>query len=104
MNVCFNQAGEPMTVEAWSVAFIDFEYRQVGDDTLQVGDENVRISTVWFGLDQGHGMTDRSMIFESMIFGGPMDETRRIYATRDEAIAGHAELVGEVLQLAQERQ
>jgi len=55
-----------------------------------------RISTVFLGLDHGwHG--DKPILFDTMIFGDDMlgEDTRR-YATWDEAIKGHWEMVEEV--------
>jgi hypothetical protein len=55
---------------------------------------SVRVSTVFLGLDHGFGVSD-PVLFESMVFGGPLDETQRRYCTWDEASRGHDELVTE---------
>lgn len=98
---CYNQAGQPITLEACMRALFGLGRgdNQVRYDELRVAGKRVGVSTVWLGTDHGFGLTERPLIFESLIFGGPLDETCRHYATRDEAIAGHAELVAEVLQL-----
>lgn len=59
---------------------------------------DVRISTVFLGLDHGWGHGERPVVFETMVFqgthGGEMDR----YCTWDEAEAGHARFVMEVFK------
>lgn len=52
----------------------------------ELGD--VRVSTVFLGLDHGWGR-GAPEIFETMIFGGKHSESCWRYSTREEAIAGH---------------
>lgn len=47
----------------------------------------VKISTVFLGLD--HSFGGRSLWFETMIFGGPLDGYQKRYETWDEAVHGH---------------
>lgn len=54
--------------------------RRVG--STQIGD--VRVSTIWGGLDCGGGR-----IFETQIFGGPHDLDRCMYVTEEQAMRGH---------------
>lgn len=56
----------------------------------------VRISTIFLGLDHNYRSEGPPLIFESMIFGGTFDLECRRYSTWDEAIAGHEELVCQV--------
>lgn len=51
---------------AWAKDFEDMGLRRVGDTALWWGG---RVSTVWLGLDHGHGMSHKPLIFESMVFG-----------------------------------
>jgi len=84
----------PATMRAWSMMFGDESRRRVAvtDDV----DKMVRVSTVFLGIDHGHGMTDQPILFETMVFGGPLDGEMDRYATWDEAIAGHAAMVEQV--------
>lgn len=50
------------------------------------------VSTVFLGLDHNYGRGD-PLIFETMIFGGPLDNATYRYSTWVQAEAGHAELV-----------
>lgn len=54
---------------------------------------NVRVSTVFLGIDHNWSPRGPPLLFEGMIFGGTHDEEQRRYSTRDEAERGHAELV-----------
>ncbi len=53
---------------------------QIGDDTIG----GVRISTVFTGEERP---------FETMIWGGLMDKQKWFYASYDDALAGHAEII-----------
>lgn len=59
--------------------------RRVALDTI--GD--VEVSTVFLGLDHSFGGAT-PILFETMIFGGKHDGYEERYATRDEAVEGHA--------------
>jgi hypothetical protein len=58
-----------------------------------VGD--VKVSTVFLGLDHGWNEA-RPLIYETMVFGGPLDEEQERYSTREEAEAGHAAMIARV--------
>ena len=62
--------------------------RTVGDDTFG----NVRVSTVFLGLDHSHGHGE-PVLFETMVFGGKHDELMARYSTHTEALNGHREIV-----------
>lgn len=51
-----------------------------------------RVSTIWFGLDVGFPPAP-PLIFETMVFGGPLDGFVDRYPTRSTAEAGHALVV-----------
>jgi len=79
----YDWLGQPITLEQWTRLFED--ERHIGYD--QIGD--VRISTVWLGLDHrllGHGPP---LIFETMIFGGDHDQDCWRYSSEYEARKGH---------------
>lgn len=66
--------------------------RQVAN-TL-VGD--VRVSTVFLGLDHSFGDDRPPILFETMVFGGSLEDEMDRYATWDEAEKGHAAMVEKV--------
>lgn len=57
------------------------------------------VSTVLLCLDHdwtSEGRNDPNlapMVYESMVFGGPGDGEQRRYRSREEALAGHAEMI-----------
>ena len=55
------------------------------------------ISTVFIGMN--HGYYDQPpVLFETLIFGGPLDGEGRRYSTWDEAERGHQEYVQKILE------
>jgi hypothetical protein len=54
------------------------------------------VSTVFLGLDHSWGHGPRQ-IFETMVFGGPLDQQCVRYATWAQAEAGHDQMVARIL-------
>lgn len=80
----------PMAVDlmTWARMF-EKNDRHVGIDHVT---DACRVSTVFLGLDHGFGRGD-PVLFETMIFGGPLDGEMERYSTYDQAERGHAEAV-----------
>lgn len=57
------------------------------------GDKKVIVSTVFLGLDHRFGTEGPPLLFETMVFGGPLDQEQDRYSTWDEAEIGHAQMV-----------
>jgi len=58
----------------------------------------VSVSTIFLVLDHNWDWVDRRpVLFETMVFGGPLDESQWQYRTWDEAVAGHWRAVRMVL-------
>ena len=55
-----------------------------------------RISTVFLGLDHRFGDDGPPLLFETMVFGGTLDQKQDRYATRQEAMRGHDSMVSRV--------
>lgn len=58
-----------------------------------VGD--VKVSTVFLMLDHQYG-DGPPLLFETMVFGGKLDQEQVRYSTWDEACVGHVEMVKRV--------
>lgn len=69
---------------AWTIWMAEHD-TVVANDTI--GD--VRVSTVFIGMDQTLGRKPKPIVFETMIFGGE-DHYQVRCATWDEAVAEHA--------------
>lgn len=64
---------------------------EANPDAKIVKQENVggfHVSTVFLGLDHAWG-GGTPLLFETMVFGGPGDQSQDRYSTWDEAMAGH---------------
>lgn len=67
--------------------------RHVGQDEPLPG---VRVSTVFLGLDHRFGSDGPPLIFETMVFGGELDQEQERYSTWEEAERGHAAMIERV--------
>jgi hypothetical protein len=50
---------------------------------------DVEVSTVFLGIDHNFWDVGPPLLFETMIFGGPLDQEQWRYSTWEEAEAGH---------------
>ena len=81
-------------VLAWARWFERSELQRVvardGDDVRGI------VSTVFIGIDHNFSGTGPPLLWESMVFGGPLDREQARYSSRAAAVAGHAALVARV--------
>ena len=68
--------------------FEDFDQRIVAQD--MVGD--VKVSTVFLGIDHNFSRNGDPVLWETMIFGGRYDESQGRYSSHADALKGHAAL------------
>jgi len=80
-------------VIAWAQQFENLSNRIVA--WTQVTSE-ITVSTVFLGLDHRHFGKGPPILFETMVFGGPLDEACVRYASWDDAQTGHAVSVRKV--------
>lgn len=95
MTYILDDAGEPVAepdVLKWGRWFEEIANRRVAED--QIGD--VRVSTVFLGIDHNFSGEGLPMLWETMVFSGPLDEECERYASIAGAIAGHAAMVERV--------
>ncbi len=86
----------PVDVTTWKRWFENKEGRIVAYDDF--GD--VRVSTVALGLDHSNGIGE-PQLFETMVFGGPLDDQMERYATFWQAKEGHERMVKRVRQASE---
>src|SRR5262245_35558880 len=91
----YDRRGEKISFEDWGRLreYGGLEYLRVARD--EIGEYTV--STVWLGIDHSFGGSV-PLIFETMVFHDDetdVDEMRR-YATEEQALEGHAEIVHRV--------
>lgn len=83
----------PIAVDmyTWARSYENFEknkriaYTDIND--------KCNVSTVFLGMDHNYRRTGDPILFETMIFGGPLNEETWRYTTYDDAERGHAEAV-----------
>jgi hypothetical protein len=96
MQRFYDRKGKQITLKQWTKLFEETN-RTIAYDV--VGE--VRISTVWLGLDMSLRAEDPPLIFETAIFQGWGRNPTRLYmqrySTQRQAIARHRKLVAEVL-------
>lgn len=78
----------------WAMWFEGFENRRVAK--TEIGE--VTVSTVFLGLDHSFS-NGPPVLFESMVFEGPLDGETRRYSTWRDAEIGHEELVRAVVDV-----
>jgi hypothetical protein len=81
--------GEPITQDQWMARFEDIDGRRLARTEI---DEDISVSTVWLGLDHSFG-DGPPLFFETVIFGGSLDQDLWRYPTREAALEGHARAV-----------
>jgi len=90
-----NDAGEPV-LENDVVKWSDWYERAIRTKETKICstvlDDDVLISTVFLALD--HGFGDRTLLWETMVFGGALDsQQERCGGSREQAEAMHAKWV-----------
>ena len=72
-------------------------HRVVASNELKNGEDLIRISTVFlFGINHAFGEC-APLLFETRIFGGPLDLYQVRYSTWEQAESGHATALEELL-------
>ena len=87
-----NASGEPEPCEdllTWAHWFETANRRVCHDMDEGQGADAVRVSTVFLGLDHRFGGNGPPILWETMVFGGPLDGEGRRYISRDDAFKGH---------------
>ena len=84
----YDRDGNPLTIQGYLNYTEGASKKHVA--RTEVGNSNV--STVWLGLNHQYG-DGPLLIFETMIFGGPLDQDTWRYSTEAQAVDGHAHAV-----------
>lgn len=84
--------------EYYEIAEKGWPGRRVGEAHLSNG----RVSTVFLSIDHRHTDEGPPILFETMVFGGPLDETCERYCTWDEAAAGFKRMVEQLKAMENE--
>jgi hypothetical protein len=68
----------------------DFSTQRVEKTAIN---DDVFVSTIFLGIDMRFGMAAKPLLFETMVFGGPLSGTTTRYCSWDDAVAGHSAIV-----------
>ncbi len=90
MGEYFSRSGHSIGMEEYARKHADRGYTVIAKTQI----DEMEISTVWLGLD--HAYRPPPLIFETMVFGGPLDQEQVRYSTMVHAQAGHLEMVERV--------
>lgn len=88
-SVWFDKAGNPLNVMEYARLHEDPDYYLIGRTDV----DQAQVSTVWIGINMNYSNDGPPIIFETMIFGGPLADYTWRYVTEDDARAGHAHAV-----------
>lgn len=91
MSGWYDRKGNLISIEEFETFAATRDYKQVAAERV----DDVLISTVWLGLDHSFG-DGPPLIFETMIFGGTLNDYCERYATEEEAEEGHQRAVEQV--------
>lgn len=81
----------PVACEEFDASAWDIANRRV--DKTKIG--NVQVSTVFLCIDHSFE-SGEPVLFETMVFGGPLDGEMDRYCSWDDAVKGHAAIVQRV--------
>jgi len=93
----YRRDGTPCEMLEWAESFENPELKIVAQTELPEGE----VSTVWLGLDHQFG-DGPPLIFETMVFGGELDQECERYSTEEEAKAGHERWIQKVQRTAKD--
>lgn len=90
----YNREGKAIGVAEMVRLCQDHDYRVVARDFVG----KVEVCTVWLGFD--HSFRGRApVLFETVVFGGRMDQYHRRYTDEAAARTGHAKVLASVRRL-----
>jgi hypothetical protein len=80
--------GNPITMDEWTELFRDKSKKILRKTSVG----SLEVSTVWLGLDHGFGASP-PLIFETMIFGGGLNNPCWRWTNKHDAVTGHHAVV-----------
>lgn len=91
-----NEDGNPVAVglEEWAEWFGEHKEERIMKQTRVFG---IWVSTIFLGLNHNF-FGNEPLIFETMIFGGTLDQYQDRYSTKEQALRGHREAVWKVIK------
>ncbi len=72
--------------------------RHLASDRLDSAAGEVHVSTVFLGTNHNYRFEGPPVLWETMVFGGPLSEEQERYSSRKDALAGHAKWLALAMQ------
>lgn len=88
--------GKPVDAQSIGLLSMNTDAMRVAVTTLRTPESLIAVSTVFTGIDYNWQRYVCAVLWETMVFNGPIRDQRR-YAAFSEAQAGHSEIVGELV-------
>lgn len=85
-------------IEAWERHHFEYMSRNIVKTEI-CGD--ISVSTVFLGLNHNY-FGGQPILFETMVFGGPLDGEQERYETEAQARHGHVEMLRRVIEVLEE--
>lgn len=82
----------------WGAWFQTADRHVAQDMDEMVGAEPVRVSTVFLGMDHNFADDGPPILWETLVFGGPLDGEMRRYGSVAAAVRGHQEMCARVTE------
>jgi hypothetical protein len=95
-NMYYDWDAQPVSRERWMELFTQ-PRRVAYTDLGQQG----TVSTVWLGLDHSFGFDGPPLIYETLVFGGPLADEMERYTTLEQARTGHQFMLMRLTTLAE---
>lgn len=93
LGTYYDRDGERITLREWARLRESEIYRRVALTRIGLPPDDVSISTVWLGIDHSWTKAGPPIIFETMVFGGALDQEQWRYSTVKAAQIGHDHVV-----------
>lgn len=87
----------PCSIDEWAEMLK--KSRTVSSDTIK----GVTVSTVFLGLDHNYSGEGPPLIFETLVFGGTLDQEMYRYSTVQQAREGHEKMLSRVRETEPEK-
>jgi len=95
-----NELGEPeaTTLLKWNVKSVSAQDWLVAKTVI----DGVIVSTMFLAINHNPNRNGRPLLWETMVFGGPLDGEQLRYETRQQAHAGHEAMCARVRAASRE--
>ena len=89
----YDPDGNPISMFEWGELFHSGAARHLAATAIDSDDGGCAVSTIWLGVDHSFGLSGPPLIYETMIFGGPLNGEQWRTPNRHAALACHDQAV-----------